>query len=84
MTIRITTAASAIELENNPKAMNTSELEALQSSSQLSPQQKALISQAINQNKTIAKQLIESTSDLDKEAVKPFLPRIHNLMNETY
>jgi len=84
ITIRITTAAAAIELENNPKAMDTSELEALQGSSQLSPEQKALITQAIKQNQTIARQLIENTTDFDKQAVKPFLARIHNLMNEPY
>ena len=84
ITIRITTAAAAIELENNPKAMDTTELEALQASSRLSPEQKALISQAIKQNQILAKQLIENTTDMDKQAVKPFLPRIHNLMNETY
>ena len=84
ITIRITTAAAVIELENNPKAMDTSELEALQGSSQLSPEQKALITQAIKQNQTMVKQLIESTTDTDKQAVKPFLARIHSLMNEPY
>ena len=84
ITIRITTAAAAIELENNPKAMDTSELEAFQSSSQLSPEQKKLITQAIKQNKTMAKQIIESATDKDKQAVKPFLERLHSLMNEPY
>jgi hypothetical protein len=84
ITIRVTTAAASIELENNPKAMDTSELEALQGSSQLSPEQKLLITQAIQQNKNMAKQLIERTPDNDKKAVKPFLTRIHSLMNEPY
>jgi len=84
ITIRITTAAAAIELENNPIAMNISELEALQGSSQLSPEQKALITQAIEQNQTMVKQLIETTTEIDKQAVKPFLARIHSLMSEPY
>jgi len=84
ITIRITTAAAAIELESNPMAMDTSELEALQGSSQLSPEQKALITQAIKQNQTMAQQLIETTTEMDKQAVKPFLARIHSLMNEPY
>lgn len=83
-TIRITTATAAIELENNPKAMDTSELEALQHSAQLSSEQKALITQAIKQNKTMAKQIIEHTTELDKQAMQPFLARIHRLMNEAY
>gem|GEM_PF-1722035 len=84
ITIRITTAAAAIELENNPRAMDTSELEALQNSSKLSPEQKELITQAIKQNQTMAKQLIDNSSDIDKQAVMPFLKRIHRLMNEPY
>ncbi|MFT6121808.1 MAG: hypothetical protein ACJAWS_001100 [Oleiphilaceae bacterium] len=84
ITIRITTAAAAIELENNPKAMDMSELETLQESSQLSSKQKLLITQAIQQNKAMAKQLIEHTTDSDKLAVTPFLTRIHSLMNKPY
>lgn len=81
ITIRITTAAAAIELEKNPKATDTSELEALQASSQLSPEQKTLIAQAILQNKAMVKQLIERATVTDKKAIEPFLSRIHNLMD---
>jgi hypothetical protein len=84
ITIRITTAAAAIELENNPQTTNMSELETLQESSQLSPEQKLLITQAIQQNKTMVKQLIERATNSDKTAVKPFLIRIHSLMTEPY
>jgi len=84
VTIRITTAAAVLEYESNPKAMDTTELEALQNSPQISPQQKKLITQAIEQNKAVIKQLLENTNDADKQAIKPFLKRIHQLMNEPY
>ena len=84
ITIRITTAAAAIEFENKPNAMNTTELEELQNSPLISPEQKALITQAINQNKAMVKQLIENTNKEDKQAIKPFLKRIHSLMSEPY
>ena len=83
ITIRITSAAAAIELEKNPKALDISELEALQHSSQLPPEQKALITQAIKQNQAMVKQFFANTTDQDKQAVQPFLKRIHHLMDAT-
>ena len=83
VTIRITSAAAAIELENNPKSFDTTELEVLQDSSKLSAQQKKLITDAIHKNKLMAQQLIKHSSNADKTAVKPFLSKIYHLMNAT-
>jgi len=80
ITLRITKAAAAIEFESHPEMMDTSRLEALKSAPEINEQQKTRLIQAIERNRLIVKQVISGTSSADKNAVKPFLNRIHQLM----
>ena len=80
ITLRITKAAAAIEFESHPEMMDTSKLEALKNAPEINEQQKTMIIQAIEKNQLIVTQIISGTSPTDKQAVKPFLKRIHQLM----
>jgi len=80
ITLLITKAAAAIEFESHPEMMDTSKLEALKNAPEINEQQKTMIIQAIEKNQLIVTQIISGTSQTDKQAVKPFLKRIHQLM----
>ncbi|KZY39904.1 MULTISPECIES: hypothetical protein [unclassified Oleiphilus] len=84
ITLRITKAAAAIEFEANPEMMDTSRLEALRNSSDISPEHKQVLSNAIEKNQAMVKQILSSASTADKEAIKPFLNDILKMMEEPY
>jgi len=84
VTLRITRAIAAIQFENQPEIMDTSELEALKNSPQVSKEQKAMLTQAIEKNKKMVQEIMSSASQSDKTAIKPFLPRIMKLMDQAY
>ncbi len=80
-TLRITKTAAALQFEAHPEAMDMSQLEAMINSPQISAEQKAMLTQAMEQNKAIIDQLVNGVSDKDKASVKPFLPKINALMD---
>jgi len=80
ITLRITKAAAAIEFESHPEMMDSSRLEALKNTPGINEQQREALIQAIEKNRLIVKQIISGTDPLDKQAVQPFLERIHQLM----
>jgi len=81
-TLRITKAAAAIQVEGQEAQLDTAHLEALKNSGRLSPQEQAMINQAIEQNQSILHQLQNNVTDADKSAVRPLLKELQELMNE--
>jgi len=79
-TLKITRTAAAIELEKHPDAFDTSQLETLAQSPQITEEQKAMIQQTIKQSQSIMMQLKDGSSDADKAAVRPYLKQISGLM----
>jgi hypothetical protein len=84
ITLRITKAAAAIEFEAHPEMMNNNQLEALRSNDDISPEHKKMLNDAIKQNQEMVKQILNSTTQADKDAVKPHLDSILQLMEEPY
>lgn len=82
-TLRITKAAAAIEFKNQPELTDMTELETLLKNPQISPEQKAMLTQAIQMNKSMVEKITSGTSDEDMKAVSPLLPQILELMNES-
>jgi len=80
-TLRITKAAAAIEFESHPEMNDLSELEKLMNTPDMSKAQKAILTNAIEKNKAMVKQLTEGVSAFDKSIVKPFLTRIHQMID---
>jgi len=81
ITLRITKTAAAIQLAEQQKSSDLSELEALKNASSLSIQQKRLIDSAIKQNQTITAFLETGVSEEDKALVQPYLSNINQLLN---
>jgi len=84
VTLRVTKAAASLELESQPEVNDLSELTALLETPDISEKQKAMIEYAIKQNKAMVKQLTEDVSKEDKQAVKPYLSKIQNMMDQPY
>lgn len=84
LTLRITTAAAALEFEASPEMMDTSALEALTKSSQISEEQKKMLIHAIEQNRAMVKQVLSSTNEADKKAIQPYMTQIMSMMDEPY
>lgn len=84
LTLRITTAAAALEFESNPEIMDTSALEALTKSSQINDEQKQMLTNAIEQNRAMVKQVLSATNEVDKKAVQPYMSQIMSMMDEPY
>ena len=80
-TLRITKTAAAIEFESHPEMNDLSELEKLMNTPNMSKTQKAMLTNAIEKNKAMVKQLTEGVSEFDKNIVKPFLTRIHQMID---
>lgn len=83
VTLRITQAAAAIEIESNPEIMGNSQLEALRNATDINPEHMQMLTKAIEQNQAMVKQIIGSTSKADKDAIKPYLDRILRMMEES-
>lgn len=84
ITLRITKAAAAIEFKNQPELTDMTELETLLKNPQISPEQKAMLTQAIQMNKSMVEKITSGTSEEDMKAVSPLLPEILELMNESH
>ena len=81
VTLRITRAAAAIQVETQQGSLDTSKLEALKASGKLSEQQKAVVSRAIKQNNAMLEYLEKQVSSTDKIAVKPHLSKLKALFD---
>jgi len=80
-TLRITKTAAAIEFESHPEMNDLSELEKLMNTPDMNKTQKEMLMNAIEKNKSIVKELTEGVSEFDKNIVKPFLTRIHKMID---
>lgn len=84
ITLRITKAAAAIEFKAHPEMMDSSQLDALRNSEDLSPEHKKMLSEAIEQNQAIVKDILDNANETDIQAVEPHLERILQMMEEPY
>ena len=82
ITLRITMAAAAIEISNQPELSDLSELTKLKNNPQISEQQREIIEQAITHNTQMVEQIKSATTPGDMSAVKPLLSDILKLMEE--
>ena len=84
VTLRITKAAAAIELSAHPDMLDSSHLETLRNAKDITPEQRQILSNAIERNQKMVRQILDSTNKADQDAIKPFLARILSLMEEPY
>ncbi len=82
LTIRITKAAAAIEMEQTPDAFDMSQIKEMMASGEFTPEQEAMMQQAIDQSEMMRKQLVDDINPDDKNALRPYLNEIMRLMEE--
>ena len=80
--IRITKAAASIEMDQTPDAFDMSQIKAMMASGDFTPEQEAMMQQAIDQSEMMRKQLVDDINPADKKALQPYLNEIMRLMEE--
>lgn len=81
LTLRITKAAAAVQIEGNAEMMRSASLAARQQASQLSAGEKAILERAIKQNDEMVTYLQNEIPEDDKKAVRPHLEALGKLAN---
>lgn len=79
ITLRITKAAAAIEYEKYPAKFELPDQKDLIN---MSARQKSQLLDAFKKNIAMLKQFTAGSSEMDKQAVKPFIDQIHRLMEQ--
>ncbi|MDX1451276.1 MAG: hypothetical protein R3183_01880 [Oleiphilaceae bacterium] len=82
MTIRISKAAASIEMDQMPEAFDMAEMQAMMNSQEFSDEQRAMMQQAIDQANMMRKQFTEGITAEDKQAVRPYLQQIMQIMEQ--
>ena len=81
LTLRITKSAAALQVAEQKQSLDTSKLEALEKSGQLTKEQQAMVSRAIEQNQAMLNYLETSVSQQDIEAIRPFMEKLSTLLS---
>ncbi|TNC82263.1 MAG: hypothetical protein C9356_04395 [Oleiphilus sp.] len=80
LTLRITQSAAALQVDQQKESLDSSKLEALAASGQLSQEQQEMVSRAIQQNQQMLDYLDNNVSEEDKAAIRPYLGDLQGLL----